>query len=317
MRVLVAGATGVIGRQLVPQLVDAGHRVISLVRPDSPTPPATTEFVVADAFDAAAIGVAARTARPDAVVDVRTAIPRRLDPRRFAAQMTLTNRLRSQATPILVGTVGRDVRIITQSLAYAYRPVPGRRADEGAELWSDGPRPFRPSVAALQRLEDATARHDGLTLRVGHLYGPGTAFAADGMFVELIRRRRAPIVGAGAGTFSFVHTYDVATAIVATLDHPVTGVVNIVDDDPAAARDWLPTISGLLGAPPPRRIPTWLARFVAGSWSVAYMNQIVGADNQRARDWLDWHPSRPSWRQGIADELNPPDNSPFGAASQC
>ncbi len=193
--------------------------------------------------------------------------------------------------------------MVTQGLAYAYRPVGERLADEQDELWTDGPRPFRPSVDALRRLEDATNEVGGLTLRFGHLYGPGTAFAADGAFVELIRRRRAPIVGRGDAVFSFIHTHDAARAIVAALHRPIGGVLNIVDDEPAAVHEWLPELARLVDAPAPRRIPAVLARLAAGSWGVAYMDRLAGADNEQARRSLAWTPTRPSWRDGLADEL--------------
>ena len=305
MRVLVAGATGVIGRQLVPELVAAGHHVVTLARPDSPVPPDGPDVVRAGPFDVAAIGDAVRRARPDAVVDLRTAIPARIDPRHFRSQMALTNRLRSEATPTLIAAAGRDVRVVTEGLAYAYRPNGAGLADERDELWTGGPRPFRPSVAALQRLEEATDAVGGVTLRFGHLYGPGTAFAADGPFVQMIRARRAPIVGHGNAVFSFVHTHDAATAVLAALRCPVRGVLNVVDDDPAPVHDWLPEIARLVAAPPPRRIPTAVARLVAGSWGVAYMDRITGADNRRARRALDWRPTRPTWRQGLVDDLVP------------
>ena len=304
MNVLIAGATGVIGRQLVPMLIDAGHDVTVLARADGSEAPPGVRLVRAGAFDREAVSAAVRHVDPEAIVDLRTAIPRQLDPRRFEEQMALTNRLRSEATSILTHACDPRTRFISQGLAFAYRPSGTAPAKENDVLWTDGPRPFRPSVRALMELERLTAEVGGLTLRFGHLYGPGTSFAHDGAFIQQLMSRRAPIVGHGDSVFSFTHTADAANAVVAALDRPVRGVLNVVDDHPTPVREWLPELARLVDAPPPRRVPVALARLAAGSWGVAYMNRLRGADNRRARQVLDWRPRFSSWRDGFTSDLS-------------
>ncbi|NUR83658.1 MAG: NAD(P)-dependent oxidoreductase [Nonomuraea sp.] len=276
MRVLVAGATGVIGRQLLPLLEAVGHEVIPFSR------------AMADALDHDATVKAVRHAAPDAVVHLLTAIPAKVDPKRFAEQFAMTNRLRTEATRNLIDGAP-DARFLVQGLAYAYEPGEGL-ADEDAPLWADPPKQFRPARDALRELELLTARARGLVLRFGHLYGPGTFYAEDGSTAELVRAGRMPIVGDGHGVYSFTHTHDAATAVVAALDRDVTGALNVVDDTPLPVREWLPAYARRLGAPAPKRVPEFLARIAAGGWGVAYMNHLRGADNCRARLQLNWRP---------------------------
>lgn len=301
MRVLVAGSTGVVGRQVVPVLREAGHEVVGL---SGSARSQDHRVVVADALDRAALALAVRRARPDAVVHLMTAIPKRLNPRRLSTQFALTNRLRTEGTRNLLDAA-RDagaVRVITQGLAYGYRPGPGL-ADEDAAMWTDGPAQFRPVAQALLENERLTAESGGLVLRFGHLYGPGTGYATDGSFVADVRRGKVPLVGGGHGVFSFTHTRDAAMAVLAGLDKKVTGALNIVDDDPAPLRGWLPVLAKRLGAPAPKPAPAWLARLAVGGWGVAFLNELRGADNARARLALDWRPGYRSWRDGFAAEL--------------
>ncbi len=302
MRVLIAGSTGVVGRQLVPVLRGAGHDVIGLSR--RPGTPADHEVVAVDALDRAAVRVAVKQSRPDAVVHLLTAIPQRLHPRRMAAEFELTNRLRTEGTRNLLDAAheaGAE-RMITQGLAFAYRPGPGL-AGEDAEFWTDGPAQFQAAVRALVEHEQLTAAHGGLVLRFGHLYGPGTSYAADGTFAADIRRGKVPLAGGGHAVFSFTHTRDAAMAVLAGLDKTVPGALNIVDDDPAPVREWLPVLAERLGGPAPRSAPAWLVRLVAGGWGEAFLNQLRGADNTRARLMLDWRPGFRSWRDGFAGQL--------------
>jgi nucleoside-diphosphate-sugar epimerase len=295
MRVLVAGSTGVIGRQLVPMLREAGHDVTALAsRPRGPG------VVVANGLDRAAVTRAVREAAPDAVVHLMTAIPQRLDPRKFGEQFALTNRLRTEGTRNLIEAAG-SARVIAQGVAFAY--VPGDRlADEDTPLWTDAPMPFRPVVGALADLERQTGDAGGLVLRFGHLYGPGTAYAPGGSFHTEVGRGRLPIVGKGTGVFSFTHTRDAATAIVAALDRPATGALNIVDDDPAPVAEWLPAYASALGARRPWRLPEWVGRLAAGDFGVAFFNRLRGADNARARSLLGWRPDHRSWREGLPNQ---------------
>lgn len=304
MRVLVAGATGVIGRQLAPLLQSVGHEVIGLARSQTGLR-ADYPVLYADALDREALTAAVGHAKPDAVVHLLTAIPNQVNPKWLAADFEVTNRLRTVGTRNLLDAANRVgvTKVITQGLAYAYRPIGSPVKDEDAPLWTDGPSQFRPVVKALVEHERLTRSVGGLVLRFGHLYGPGSIFAGYGSFTEQVRAGKVPIVGSGNAVFSFTHTRDAATAIVAALDKNVTGVLNIVDDAPTPLHEWLPALAEMIGAPKPKKAPTVLARLAVGSWGVAYMTALRGADNTRARLQLDWRPGFPSWRDGFATEL--------------
>lgn len=309
MRVLVAGATGVIGRALVPLLASVGHDVIGLSRSAGRSTfleQAGARAVVADALDAAALDRAVREAAPDAVVHLLTAIPADLNPRKMPRQFALTDRLRTEGTRNLIEAAHRAGarRVITQSVAFAYDPDGDGLANEDTPLWQAPPKPFRRSLDALRELERRTDDAGGLVLRFGHLYGPGSAFDTDGQFVRQIRDGKLPLVGGGSATFSFTHAHDAATAVVAALDKNTTGVLNIVDNDPARMSAWVPEVARILGAPAPKRLPAFVARLVVGGWGAAYMTRLRGADNARARLTLDWRPRHTSWRTGLAVELN-------------
>jgi nucleoside-diphosphate-sugar epimerase len=309
MKVLVAGATGAIGRQLVPLLAAAGHDVTGTARsvPGPGTPGAGTVHLRAvDALDRAAVFAVVRETAPDAVVHMLTAIPQTLHPRRLVAGLAQTNRLRTEATRHLLDAAAENGvrRVIVQGLAYAYDPAPSGTAGEDELLWQNPPKQFAPAVAALTELERRTRQADGIVLRLGHLYGPGTIYAPDGSFTAAVRARKVPLVGAGASVFSFTHVHDAATAVLVALGTEYVGPLNIVDDDPAPIGTWLPVLAGLLDAPSPRRVPTWLARIVLGGWGTAFMTRLRGADNTRARLTLDWQPRVGSWRDGFADELS-------------
>lgn len=306
MRVLVAGASGVVGRQLMPLLSSVGHEPIGLSRGTgggSPVRWTTGQAVCADALDAPSLTRVVRDARPDAVVNLLTAIPANIRPRHMTSDFRMTNRLRTEGTRNLLAAASAAGarRYVAEGLAYAYDPHGAAYANEDDQLWIDPPKQFGPVLAALVELEKLTQKANGLVLRLGHLYGPGSIYAADGSFTRQIRAGRVPLVGAGTSTFSFTHSHDAASAIVAALDKDVTGVLNIVDDKPEQVNVWLPAVAQMLGAKPPRRIPAGIARLAVGEWGVAFMTQLRGADNSRARLTLDWRPRFTSWRAGFAD----------------
>jgi nucleoside-diphosphate-sugar epimerase len=301
MRILLAGATGAIGRQAVPVLAAAGHEVVGLAR--SPTRVANAEVVAADALDPAAVRRAVVAAAPDVIVHMLTAIPDPIDPRHLARDMALTNRLRTQGTAnLLAAAVG--TRVVVQGVAYAYDPAGSPVKDEATPLWRDPPAQFAPVVAALRNMERRVAAAGGLVLRLGHLYGPGSGFAPDGGLTRQLRAGRLPLIGDGASMFSFIHAHDVATAILAAVEHPAArGALNVVDDQPTLIHDWLPEMAAMLGAPAPRHVPAWLARLLVGGWGVAYMTGLAGASNAHARQQLDWKPTYSSWRAGLTADL--------------
>lgn len=303
MKVLVAGASGVIGRPLLPLLESAGHEVVGFARTPRPGP---RPMMAVDALDRESVAAAVREVEPDAVVDMLTAIPARLNPRRMPAEFALTNRLRTEGTRNLVDAArATGVRkLVNQGLAYAYDPGAGL-ANEDEPLWRRPPAAFASSLAALRELEATTTAAGGTVLRLGHLYGPGTMFAADGSIIADIRAGKVPLVGDGGSVFSFVHVDDVASAVLAALEQDAPGVLNIVDDEPVPLGEWLPVVAEVLGAPRPRRMPKALVRLVAGGWGAAYLGGLRGADNARARRELAWRPRHPSWRAGLVDELAP------------
>ena len=176
--------------------------------------------------------------------------------------------------------------------------------DEDAPLWRHPPSQFAPVVAAAVEQERRVTAAGGLVLRLGHLYGPGTSYGPDGGLTRRIRAGKLPLIGNGASMFSFLHAHDAATAILAAIEHPtVSGVLNVVDDQPTLVHDWLPELAAMLGAPPPRQVPAWLARLLVGGWGVAYMTGLAGASNTHARHQLDWKPTYSSWRDGLSADL--------------
>jgi nucleoside-diphosphate-sugar epimerase len=314
MKVLVAGATGAVGRLLVPQLVAGGHHVVGMttraersqmLRRLGATP------VVADALDPESVGVAVSEAAPEAIVHQLTALSGGVNPRHQERDMALTNRLRTEATDHLL-SAGRAVgvrRFVAQSFAVGtFARTGGPVKAEEAPLDPDPPRPMRTSLDAIRHLEDAVVGAEwttGIVLRYGAFYGPATSLAGDppGEQVEMIRKRRFPLVGRGDGVWSFTHVEDAAGATVAALEHGQAGIYNIVDDEPAPVAEWLPALAAALGAKPPVRIPRWMGRLAAGEGVAVMMTEVRGASNEKAKRELDWRPRYPSWRQGFATGL--------------
>jgi nucleoside-diphosphate-sugar epimerase len=308
MRVFLAGATGAIGRPLVPRLLAAGHDVTGLTRSEERAEALRStgaEAVVGDVFDAEALTEAVAAAEPEVVVNQLTDIPHALDPRKYAEQMAGLERIRSQGYPNLVraAQAAGARRIVAQSIAFIYAPAANGAggappATEDDPLWDDAPEPFASTLRATIAGERAVLDSglEALILRYGWFYGPGTAYAADGAITAMIRKRRYPIVGGGAGVSSFVHVDDAADATVAAVTSDATGVLNVVDDEPAPLREWLPAVAASIGAPKPRRAPALLARVVAGSIAVAFSTRQRGVANARAQQALGWEPAHPTWR---------------------
>ncbi|MCP2343024.1 NAD-dependent epimerase/dehydratase family protein [Actinomadura rupiterrae] len=305
MRVLVAGATGVIGRRLVPLLKEVGHEPVALTRnPDRARDMLGVEAVVADALVREDVLKGVGEAAPDAVVNLLTAIPAQLDVSRLAEEFVTTNLLRTRGTRNLLDAAP-DARHIAESVAFVYQPGDGL-ADEDAPTWHDGtPDQFATTLAAALELEEQLVAAGGLALRFGHLYGPGSGYAADGATTAGIKAGHLPLIGGGHGWFSFIHSADAATAIVAGLDRDVRGVLNVVDDHPVQAREWIPETARMLGAPEPSVVTEEQGLAAVGEWGVAFLNRLRAVDNARARTSLDWRPRYASWRDGFAAELQP------------
>jgi 2-alkyl-3-oxoalkanoate reductase len=307
MRVLVVGATGAVGRQLVPQLIAAGDQVCATTRSPGKVAElrgAGADPLVVDGLDAAAVGEAVARAEPEVIVHEMTAIPARMDLRRFERTFAATNALRTAGLDhLLAAATAQGVR---RFVAQSYAGWPNIRSGgpvktEADPLDPDPPASQRATLAAIRYLEHAvtSAPLEGLALRYGSLYGPGSSE----IFVTMLKRRLVPLVGDGAGIWSFLHVTDAAGATVAAVHGGPPGVYNIVDDEPAAVADWLPVLARGAGAPPPLRVPAWLGRLAGGAAGLSMMTQIRGSANAKAKRELDWQLVWPSWRQGFADGL--------------
>ncbi|HEY6296276.1 MAG TPA: NAD(P)-dependent oxidoreductase [Streptosporangiaceae bacterium] len=308
VRVFVAGGSGAVGRRLVPQLVARGHQVTATA-----TDPAKLSLlkqlgadgVVMDGLDAAAVGEAVAAARPDAIVHQMTALsaahagqPDLKHPDRFFAA---TVRLRFEGTDHLLAAA--EAIGVSHVVAQGFGAFNGIREGGWVKTEEDpldpGPAKAREGAEALGHLEDVVVKAGGAVLRYGSLYGPG---AIDG-WVELVRRRRFPLVGGGTGYISWVHLDDAASATVLALEQQANGVFNIADDEPAPASQWLPYLAACAGAKRPWPVPTWVARLLAGEMAVIMMTEGRGFSNAKAKRELGWELRYPSWRQGFREEL--------------
>jgi 2-alkyl-3-oxoalkanoate reductase len=317
MIIFVAGATGAVGRRLVPMLLEQGHEVVATTR----TPAKADGLrelgampIVADALDRDAVFGAVLGAQPDVIVHQMTALTTDPDMKHFDRMFAQTNRLRTEATRHLLDAGAQaDVRrVITQSFTgWTFAREGGAIKDEDAPLDPVPPQAQRESLAAIRALEQmvtaAPRTHgiEGVVLRYGGFYGPGTGVAREGgEIVDMLRRRKFPVVGDGGGIWSFTHIDDAAGGVLAALEpgRP-QGIFQIVDDEPASAGEWLPALSAAVGAKPPRRVPAWLGRLAAGEVAVSMMTTSRGASNAKAKRTLGWTPQWPTWREGFVHGL--------------
>jgi nucleoside-diphosphate-sugar epimerase len=311
MKILVAGATGALGRQLVPRLVAVGNDVTGMTRNEAKSQlirDMGATPVVANALDPEDVAAAVAESQPEVIVHQLTALAGSLDDARNPDRaFALTNRLRTEGLDHLLAS-GRAVgvrRFVVQSYAgwpYARRggpvkseedpldPVPAKRMED--------------ALSAIRYLEDTVAGLDwaeGLVLRYGAFYGPRTSFDRGGEHFELIRARKFPVVGKGAGVWSFIHVEDAADATVAAVERGEAGIYNIVDDEPAQVDEWLPAAATAFGARSPRRVPRWIGRLVAGEAAIVLLEEARGATNNKAKRELGWQPRHYSWRQGFTE----------------
>jgi nucleoside-diphosphate-sugar epimerase len=319
MKVFLAGATGVLGRSLVPQLVERGHEVVGMTQSASKQDLVRglgAHPVVADALDADAVAQAVASAEPEVIVHQLTALSGPMSirdarhPERFRGAI-MTNRLRMEGTDHLLAA-GRAVgarRFVAQSFgAFRWARTGGPVLTEADPLDPNPPPALRLVVEGLLYLERAVTTIDwgeGLVLRYGAFYGPGTSIslAEDAVMAAPIRKRRFPIVGNGGGVFSHIHIDDAAAATAIAVGHGQPGIYNVADDEPAPVREWLPVLASALDAKPPRRIPRWLGRLAAGEAATLTMTEVKGAANAKAKRELGWQPRYRSWRQGFAQGL--------------
>ena len=316
MRVLVVGASGAIGTRLVPQLIERGHEVIGTHR--SPGNAAAVHALGADPveldlLDAPAVRRAVLEHESEAIVHQATALADVRDFKHFDRSFAPTNRLRTEGTDALLGAARAAGvrRFVAQSYASARYERAGGPVKTESDPLDPAPLPaMRASYAAMRHVDEAVTAAGGIALRYGGFYG-----AANDGLLEAVRKRRFPIVGDGGGITSFIHLDDAAAATVLALEQGEAGeIYNVVDDEPAPAREWLPVLARVLGAKPPRRVPAWLARLVAGEAAVMMATESRGADNGKARRELGWTLRHPTWREGFAAAYAGGRASPRGAA---
>jgi nucleoside-diphosphate-sugar epimerase len=299
LRIFLAGATGALGRRLVPMLIERGHHVTGTTRRNADlVRELGAEPAVVDALDAEALRDAVLAARPDVVVHQLTALTGLKLGRSFDKTFATTNRLRTEGTDNLLAAARAAgvERLVWQS--YAGWPL-AREGDavkaEDAPFDREPPADARESLAAIRHLEAAVTEAGGTVLRYGGFYGPGTSLTEGGEHAEMLRKRRFPIGGDGAGVWSLVHIDDAAAATVAAIERGVPGIFHVVDDDPAPIREIVPALAAAFGAPPPRRVPGWLVRLAAGGQAHSMMTRVRGASNAKAKRELGWAPQH-SWR---------------------
>jgi nucleoside-diphosphate-sugar epimerase len=304
MHILIAGATGAAGRALIPLLTANGHTVTGTTRTESKAGKLRAlgaNAQIMDGLDAASVKAAIDATQPDVIVHQMTALTG-IGMKNIDKAFHVTNRLRTEGTEhILAAAPGKLV--VAQSFAgWPYARTGGRIKTEADPLDPTPPKGIRETHAAIRRLESLVTQAGGIVLRYGGFYGPGSGMSADGgEQVEMIRRRQFPLVGNGEGVWSFLHTDDLAGATLAAIERGRRGeIYNIVDDEPAATKEWLPYLARVIGAKPPRKVPAWLVKLVASPAAVAMMTEARGASNAKAKAELGWQPTHPSWREGFA-----------------
>lgn len=312
MKVFVAGGSGAVGERLLPVLIAAGYEVVAMTR--SPSKQERLRALgatpaVADGLDRAAVIEAVTASAPEVVIHQMTGLAGAKSFRKFDDEFALTNRLRTEGTDHLIeaarATGAR--RFIAQSYGNWNYERSGEEPKRESDCFDpEPPRNQRRSLEAIRQLEQKVTRAEGLegvVLRYGNFYGPGSSIARDGEIAELVRKRRLPIIGDGGGVWSFTHLDDAATATTAALERGEPGIYNVVDDEPIAAGEWIPELAQALGAKPPRRVPTWVGRLAAGEVGVSMMTRIRGASNARAKREFAWQPRYASCREGFRTGL--------------
>ncbi len=308
MKIFVAGATGAVGKRFVPLLISKGHHVVATTRTASKTEALRAlgaETIVLDGLNRSAVIDAVVASRPEAIVHQMTALASVRSLKNFDEEFAITNRLRTEGTAHLIAAAqaaGTRKLVVQSYTGWPNARTGGPVKTEDDPLDPNPPKKMSRSLAAMRELERLVAGANGVqgtVLRYGNFYGPGTSFSPDGEITRMVRRRQFPIIGSGAGIWSFIHMDDTATATLAAIESNAAGVFNIVDDEPAPVSVWLPELAKTIGAKPPRRIPAWLGRLVMGESGVSMMTKSRGSSNAKAKRVLGWQPIYPSWRQGF------------------
>ena len=312
MKVFVAGASGAVGKRLVPQLIAGGHDVVALTRSTEKAHGLRAlgaEPVIADALDRAAVMQVVTRSEPEVIIHQLTGLSGLKSFRNFDKEFALTNRLRTEGTDHLLAAAraAGARRFIAQSYGnWNYERTGTRVKTEDDPLDPSPPANQTRSLEAIRYLERAVLGAEGIegiALRYGNFYGPGTALALDGDIVRQVRKRAFPLVGAGGGVWSFVHVDDVAAAAALAIERGAPGIYNVADDEPVEVATWLPALAEDVGAKPPRRVPVWLGRLFAGDVGVSMMTRIRGTSNAKAKRQLGFVPRYPSYREGFANGL--------------
>jgi nucleoside-diphosphate-sugar epimerase len=314
MKIFFAGATGVVGRRLIPLLVAGGHDVIATTR--TPDKIATlraggADALLLDGLDKDAVMKAVASSRPDVIVHQMTALASIRNLRKFDEEFALTNRLRTEGTENLLAAarVAGTRKLVAQSYTgWTNERRGGRIKTEDDPLDSNPPKAMAKTLGAIRTLENMVLKASGITgivLRYGNFYGPGTSLSQDGEIVNMIRHRKFPLVGDGAGVWSFIHIDDAARATQLAVERGTSGIYNIVDDDPAELSVWLPDLAQAIGAKPPHHVPAWLGRLVMGEAVLSMMTKARGSSNTKAKRALTWQPVYSSWRDGFRHSLSP------------
>jgi nucleoside-diphosphate-sugar epimerase len=315
MRIFLAGATGAIGRRLVPLLVGRGHEVVATTRTNDKAHGLRAmgaQPVVVDGLNRPKVMEAVLSAKPDVIVHQMTSLANLRNLRKFDKTFAMTNRLRTEGTQYLLDAA--QTSGVRKFLAQSYTGWPNIR--EGSRVKSEDdpldpnpPKSAKRTFDAIRQLETSVARASssrltGIILRYGSFYGPGSQIADDGTIVEMVRRRKFPIVGDGAGVWSFIHVDDAANATRLAIEGAPAGTYNIVDDDPAEVSTWLPYLADAIGAKRPYHLPTWIGQLAIGEAGVSMMTRVRGSSNEKAKRALGWTPTYSSWRDGFRNGLS-------------
>ena len=314
MKIFVAGSTGVVGKILVPQLIEQDHEVFALVRNSQKSKDVEVvgaKAVIANALDKIELTESIKKTEPEVVIHQLTSLSNVSGNfKKFDEEFALTNRFRTEVTDTLISAarlVGTR-RFIAQSFCgwpFAREGSPIKIEEDSLD--SDPPTGFRKTLQAIKHLEKAVKSvtdFEALALRYGIFYGPGTGFSKDGPIAELLRKHKMPIVGNGNGVWSFIHINDAVSATVNAISQGKPGIYNIVDDEPVPVKSWLPYLAEILESKPPSKIPAWIAKLIIGNAGVSMMTQIRGGSNVKAKRELSWKPVYSSWRQGFKEGLS-------------